>query len=221
MRIDVLTLFPDMFKGVLEESILKRAIEEGKVTINLVNFREFTTLAHGQVDDTPFGGGAGMVLMCDPIVRALESLDYKNAHVVLLTPQGKPYNEEVAISYKKYDHLILICGHYEGFDERILNFVDEEVSLGDFVLTGGEIPAMAIIDSVTRLLPGVITDESIVDESFNDNLLDYSTYTKPRDYRGYLVPDVLLSGNHKLINEWRKESRISNTKKKRPDLLDK
>ena len=221
MRIDVLTLFPDMFRGVLEESILKRAIEDAKVTINLVNFREFTTLTHGQVDDTPFGGGAGMVLMCDPIVRALESLDYKNAHVVLLTPQGKTYNEEVAISYKNYDHLILICGHYEGFDERILNFVDEEVSLGDFVLTGGEIPAMAIIDSVTRLLPGVITDESIVDESFNDNLLDYSTYTKPRDYRGYLVPDVLLSGNHKLINEWRKESRISNTKKKRPDLLDK
>lgn len=219
MKIDILTLFPKMFDGFLNESIIKRAINQNIVTINVIDFREFSPYKHKQVDDTPYGGGAGMVLMCEPIVRAIESVKTNDSVVILMTPQGKQYKQKVAVDLKKYKHLIIICGHYEGYDERIRNFVDMEISIGDYVLTGGEIPAMVITDSVVRLLDGVINDESKTNESFTDNLLDYPTYTKPVDFRGLKVPEVLVNGNHKLINEYRKNEQIKRTEIRRPDLM--
>ena len=219
MRIDILTLFPGMFEGFLNESIIKRAIESNKVNINLINFREFSHLNNGQVDDTPYGGGSGMVLRIEPLVEAIESVKTDASRVILLTPQGKTFNETKAKELSSSKHLILICGHYEGFDERIYNFIDEEISIGDYVLTGGEIPAMAITDAVTRLLPGVINEESHLNDSFTNNLLDYPTYTKPRVFRGLKVPDVLLSGNHEKIRQYRLEEAKKNTLKKREDLL--
>ena len=221
MRIDILTLFPNMFNGFVSESIIKRAIEKEKVEINLIDFRQYTKLNNNQVDDTAFGGGAGMVIMCDPIVSALEEIKTEDSHIILLDPKGKLYNQKKAKEYKEYKHLILICGHYEGIDERIKNFVDEVICVGDYILTGGEVPAMIIADSVIRLLPGVITGDSLESESFNENLLDYPVYTKPRDYRGYVVPEVLLSGDHKKIEEYRYNESLRITKEKRPDLLDK
>ncbi len=221
MRIDILTLFPNMFKGVFEESIIKRAIDLNKVEINLINFREFTKDAHNKVDDTPYGGGAGMVLMPQPIFDCVKSLRNDSSKVILLTPDGGLFNQEKAYSLAKEKHLILICGHYEGFDERIRSICDMEISIGDYVLTGGEIPAMAIADSVVRLLPGVINEDSSNNDSFNHNLLDYPTYTKPRVYEGMEVPEVLLSGDHKKIAEYRKNESIKRTKKRRPDLLKK
>ena len=181
--------------------------------------RDFSTLNNNQVDDTPYGGGGGMVLMCDPVFKAIESVKTSESIVVMLTPSGKTYNESEAIRYSKLKHLILLCGHYEGFDERIKTMIDEEVSIGDFILTGGEIPAMAIADSVIRLIPGVITESSLESESFTDNLLDYPVYTKPQEYRGLKVPDVLVSGDHKKIKEYRESERIRLTKEKRPDLI--
>ncbi|MBO5096308.1 MAG: tRNA (guanosine(37)-N1)-methyltransferase TrmD [Bacilli bacterium] len=219
MKIDVLTLFPEMFEGILNTSIIKRALESQKVSINLVNFREYTPLKNGQVDDTPYGGGAGMVLRCEPIFLALDDIKKENSKVVLLTPDGKTYNQKTANEFTKLEHLILICGHYEGFDERIRTLVDYEISIGDFILTGGEIPAMAIIDSIVRLLDGVITKESLESESFSNKLLDYPVYTKPSEYRGLKVPEVLLSGNHANIAKWRKEKQIEVTKLKRPDIM--
>lgn len=219
MRIDILTLFPKMFEGFLNESIVKRAIEKKAVEINLINFREFSKLNNSQVDDTPYGGGSGMVLMAEPIVDAIESVKTKNSKVILLTPQGSPYKQEKAKDLKEEKHLILVCGHYEGFDERIRAFVDEEVSIGDYVLTGGEIPAMAICDSIVRLIDGVIKKESYEEESFTNHLLDYPTYTKPREFRGMKVPDVLLSGDHEKIKEWRFHEQQKKTKEKRKDLL--
>ncbi len=219
MKIDILTLFPNMFEGIFRESIIKRAIANQKVEINLINFRDFSSLNNQQVDDTPYGGGAGMVLRCEPLIAALESVKTKDSLVILLTPQGKTYNQQMAQSLTKQKHLILICGHYEGFDERILNFVDQEISIGDFVLTGGEIAAAAIVDSVVRLVDEVINAESANNDSFSNNLLDYPTYTKPRVFRGLEVPEVLLSGNHEKINKWRQEKQIEITKQKRPDLL--
>ena len=219
MKIDILTLFPEMFNNILNESIIKRAIEKKLVEINIINFRDYSPLNNHQVDDTPYGGGAGMVLRCEPIFLALDDIKTKDSKVILLTPEGKTYNQIVAKDYSKEKHLIIICGHYEGFDERIKTLVDEEISVGDFILTGGEIPAMMIVDSVTRLIDGVITKESLESESFNDNLLDYPTYTKPAEYRGLKVPDVLLSGDHAKIDEYRKEQRINKTKEKRPDLI--
>ena len=221
MRIDILTLFPEMFEGVFTESIIKRAKELGKVEINLINFRDYTNDPHNKVDDTPYGGGAGMVLMCQPIFDCIKSIKTNDSKVILLTPSGIPYKQSMAYDLKNEKHLILICGHYEGFDERIRKIVDLEISIGDFVLTGGEIPAMAIADSIIRLIPGVITEESHINDSFNNNLLDYETYTKPSDFRGMKVPDVLLSGNHQKIDEFRKESSYNRTKERRPDLLDK
>ncbi|MBE6147903.1 MAG: tRNA (guanosine(37)-N1)-methyltransferase TrmD [Firmicutes bacterium] len=220
MRIDILTLFPSMFDGFISESIIKRAISAGKVEINLIDFRKYTKLKNNQVDDTAFGGGAGMVIMCDPIVSALEDIKTEDSYVILMDPKGKLYNQKKAQSLKGYKHLILICGHYEGIDERIKNFVDEVICIGDYVLTGGEVPAMIIADSVIRLLPGVITDDSLASESFNNNLLDYPVYTKPREYRGYEVPEILLSGDHKKIAEYRYEEQIRLTKENRPDLLE-
>ena len=219
MRIDVLTLFPESIQGFLNESIIKRAINSGKVEINLINFREYSPLNNNQVDDTPYGGGAGMVLRCEPIFNAIEAIKTDDSYVIMLTPEGKVYNQGKAKALLDKKHIILLCGHYEGFDERIKTLVDEEISIGDFILTGGEIAATVIIDSVVRLIDGVITKESLDSESFDDNLLDYPTYTKPAEYKGLKVPDVLISGNHELIKKWREEERIKKTKEKRPDLL--
>ena len=221
MKIDILTLFPNMFTGFLEESIIKRAININAVKINLINFRDFSKLSNHQVDDTPYGGGRGMVLRCEPIIDALDSVKTEDSKVILLSPQGKTFNEQKAIELKDEKHLILICGHYEGFDERIRSFVDEEISIGDYVLTGGELPAMVIADSIVRLLPDVIKKESYLNDSFMNNLLDYPTYTKPPVFRNLKVPEVLLSGHHENIKKWREEEAIKNTKKKRNDLLEK
>ncbi len=221
MKIDILTLFPDMFEGVFSESILKRAIDLKKVEINLVNFRDYTKDPHNKVDDTPYGGGAGMVLTCQPIFDCVKDLKTDDSKVILLTPRGEVYKQDMAYNLTHEKHLILICGHYEGFDERIRSICDMEISIGDYILTGGEIPAMALVDSITRLLPGVITEESYIEDSFSSNLLDYPTYTKPRVYEGMEVPEVLLSGDHKKIEEYRYNESLRITKEKRPDLLDK
>ena len=221
MKIDILTLFPDMFEGFKNESIIKRALQNKIVDINTINFRDFAKNKHKKVDDTPYGGGAGMVLMCQPIFDAVKSVKKKNSKVIMLSPQGKKYTQEKAYQLSKEEHLILLCGHYEGFDERIKTIVDEEISIGDYVLTGGELPAMVLSDSIIRLLPGVIEKESHEVDSFNDNLLDYPTYTKPKTYKGLEVPEVLLSGDHKKIEEYRNKERIRVTKEKRPDLLNK
>ena len=201
MRIDILTLFPKMFDGFLSESIIKRAIDKEKVKINIIAIRDYTPYKNNQVDDYQFGGGGGMIMMCEPVFNAVESVRTKDSHVILLTPRGKTYNEKKAKELKELKHLIIICGHYEGFDERIYTLADSLVSIGDYILTGGEIPAMAITDSVVRLIDGVITSTSLETESFNDNLLDYPVYTKPSEYRGMKVPDILLSGDHKKIDE--------------------
>ena len=220
MRIDILTLFKEQFNGFLETSIIKRAIDRKQVEINLVDIRDFVQNKHRQVDDTVYGGGSGMVIMVEPVVLAIESVKTKDSKIILLTPSGDVYNQDKAISLSKEKHLIIICGHYEGIDERIKNFIDMEISIGDFVLTGGEIPSMVLVDSITRLLDGVITKESLESESFNDNLLDYAVYTKPRNFRGYEVPEVLVSGNHELIRKYREEERIRRTNERRKDLID-
>lgn len=220
MKIDILTLFPEMFEGFINTSIIKRAIEKEIIQVNLINFRDYSPLNNKQVDDTPYGGGAGMILRCEPIFECLDSMNTEDAYIILLSPEGTKYKQDVAKRLKEHKHLIIICGHYEGFDERIKTRVDEVISIGDYILTGGEIPAMAITDSVARLLPGVITKTSLDDESFNDNLLDYPTYTKPAEYRGLKVPEVLVSGNHKLIDEYRKNMKIEKTKALRPDLME-
>ena len=223
MRIDILTLFPSMFDGFLSNSIIKRAIDSKSVEINIINFRDYSLDPHHKVDDTPFGGGAGMVLMVQPIYDAVMDLKTEDSKVILLTPDGEPYNQKSAYELKKYKHLIIICGHYEGFDDRIRSVVDLEISIGDYVLTGGEIPAMVITDSVVRLIDGVIVEESHINDSFNPNtnLLDYPTYTKPREFKGMVVPEVLLNGNHKEIEEYRLKESIKKTQDIRPDLLDK
>ena len=219
MKIDILTLFSHMFDGFLTESIMKRAIEKGKVEINIIDIRNYTPYKNNQVDDYQFGGGGGMIMMCEPVFNAVESIRTEDSHVILLTPRGKTYNEKKAYELKDKKHLIIICGHYEGFDERIYTLADELISIGDFILTGGELPSMMITDSVVRLIDGVITSTSLEFESFNDNLLDYPVYTKPRNFRGMEVPEVLVNGNHKLINEYRESERRRITKEYRDDLL--
>lgn len=221
MKIDILTLFPSMFEGFKNESIIKRAIEKNIVDINIHNIRDYSKEPHKKVDDYAFGGGAGMVLMPQPIFDAVEDLRNESSKVLLMTPQGIKYNQEKAYELSKENHLIIICGHYEGFDERIRSIVDIEISIGDFVLTGGEIPAMAISDSIIRLIDGVIEKESHINDSFNDNLLDYPVYTHPSDFRGMKVPEVLLSGHHANIAKWRLEQQLKRTKERRPDLLEK
>lgn len=223
MKITILSLFPEMFDGMVTSSIIKRAIEKEIVKINIIDFRDFSTNKHKKVDDYPFGGGAGMLLSVEPIVAALESIEgYEKAYIVLLTPQGVPYRQSLANELSSVDHLILICGHYEGFDERIRLFVDQEISIGDFVLTGGEVAAMAIMDSVIRLLPDALgKKESFEQDSFYDGKLEYPQYTRPQEFRGLKVPDVLVSGNHQEIEKWRKEESIKRTKERRPDLLNK
>lgn len=220
MKISILTLFPHMFDGFLNESIIKRAIDKNLVSFEIVNIRDFSKLSNNQVDDTPYGGGAGMVMMVEPVVDAINSVKTDDSKVILLSPSGKVFNQGKAVSLKENKHLIFVCGHYEGIDERILNYIDEEISIGDFILTGGELPAMMISDAVVRLIDGVIRKESYMEESFNDGLLDYPSYTKPYEYDGHKVPDVLLSGHHKNIAEWRKSEQIRKTKENRPDLLD-
>lgn len=219
MIIDILTLFPSMFEGFINESIIKRAIDKEKVQINIHNIRDYSPFSNKQVDDYQFGGGSGMVLMCEPIFNAIEKLKKEDSIVIMLTPSGKVYKQNEAVKLKEYKHLILLCGHYEGFDERIKTIIDMEYSIGDYVLTGGELPAMVITDSIVRLIEGVITDGSLESESFTDNLLDYPVYTRPAVFRGMKVPDVLLSGHHENINKYRLEERKRVTKEKRNDLV--
>lgn len=220
MKISILTLFPNMFDGFLNESIIKRAIDKKKVDIEIINFRDYSKYNNNQVDDTPYGGGAGMVLMCQPIFDAIESIRTDDSVVVMLTPEGKKYNQSLAYEFSNIKHLILLCGHYEGFDERIREIIKpREISIGDYVLTGGELPALCLIDSVSRKIEGTLGKiESAHDDSFSDGLLEYPQYTKPREYRGLKVPDVLLNGNHKMIEEYRFEQKIKRTQAKRPDL---
>jgi len=219
MKIDILTLFPNMFEKVFDDSIIKRGIEDEKVKIEIHNFRNYSKDPHHKVDDTPYGGGAGMVLALQPIVDCLKKIKKDDSVVILLTPSGKVYNQTIAYQLSNKKHLILICGHYEGFDERLKNYCDMEISIGDYILSGGEIPAMVLVDTLIRLLPGVIKEESHLKESFESNLLDYPTYTKPRVFEGYEVPEVLLSGDHKKIEEYRNQERIRLTEKNRPDLI--
>ena len=219
MKFDVLTLFPEMFSAV-KQSILGKAIEKGLIDINLINIRDFSKNKHKKVDDTPYGGGAGMVIRPDVVYDAYKSVYDENAKVIYLTPQGKTLNQKMVEDLSKEKHLILLCGHYEGIDQRVIDkIVDEEISIGDYVLTGGEIPAMVLIDSVSRYTQGVLSQESIKEESFSKGMLEYPQYTRPEIFEGEKVPEVLLSGHHGNIDNWRKEQSIKITKQKRPDLL--
>jgi len=221
MKITILTLFPEMFTNVFGTSMIWHAQDSGAVDIALIYFRDFSTNKHKKVDDASFGGGPGMLLSVEPIYRALLSIEgHEKAHKILLTPQGEPYVQNTAKILAQKDHLILICGHYEGFDERVRSLVNQEISIGDYVLTGGEIGAMAIVDSVSRLLPGVLTsDESFEQDSFYQGLLEYPQYTRPRSFMGMDVPEVLISGNHQEVEKWRREQALKRTRERRPDLL--
>jgi len=229
MKIDILTLFPKMFKGPFDESIIKRAQEKGLVEIKIHNLRKWAKDKHKTVDDRPFGGGVGMVLMIEPIYDALKELRKKKSKIILLTPQGKVFNQKLARKFSKEKHIIFICGHYEGVDERIRErLVDEDVSIGDYVLTGGELPAMVVVDTIVRLLPGVLEKpEAIKNESFSPitdhrspiTTLEHPQYTRPANFKNWKVPEVLLSGDHKKIADWRKKKSLERTKKRRPDLL--
>lgn len=221
-RITILSLFPNVFKEYLNTSIIKNAIDKKIVDINVVNFRDFSIDKHKKVDDTPYGGGAGMVLKLQPIVDAINFFKKNNkTKVVLMTPSGAVYNQKLANVISKLDDLIIVSGHYEGFDERILNYIDAEISIGDYVLSGGELPAMVLVDSIVRLYEGTIKKESLISESFNTYLLDYPVYTKPYEFDGYKVPEVLLSGNHKLIKDFNYQQQINKTKRNRFDLYKK
>lgn len=222
MKIDILTLFPEMFSP-LKTSIIGRAVESGKLQINIVDIREYTLDKHKKCDDTPFGGGAGMVMMAQPIADAILALDPNHtAKRIYLSPKGRVFKQKVVIEYSKENHLLLLCGHYEGVDQRVLDFfIDEELSIGDFVLTGGEIPAMAVVDAVARYVDGVINGDSLEQESFASGMLEYPHYTRPQEFMGLKVPEVLLSGHHENIDKWRKQKSKEITEKNRPDLLDK
>ena len=221
MKFDVLTLFPEMF-GILNQSIIGKAIEKELIDINLINIRDFSKDKHKKVDDTPYGGGAGMVMKPDVVYDAYKSIEDRNAKVIYMSPQGKTLNQKKVEELAKEGHLIILCGHYEGIDQRVLDkIVDEEISIGDYVLTGGEIPAMVLIDSVSRYVKGVLNEESIQEESFSNGLLEYPQYTRPEIFEGVKVPEILLSGHHENIEKWRKEKSIEITKKKRPEILEK
>ncbi len=222
MKIDVLTLFPGMFPGPLDESIIKRACESGRLRLGIRHLRDFTHDRHRKVDDRPFGGGPGMLMKPEPLFEAVEALRGEKTRVILTSPAGRPFRQEIARELAAEEHLLLICGSYEGFDERVREcLADDELSIGDYVLTNGALPAMVIIDSVTRLLPGVLgDDESSVDESFSDGLLEYPQYTRPAEFRGMNVPEVLLSGDHAAIERWRREQARLRTGQRRPDLLE-
>lgn len=227
--IDILTLFPQMFSGPFSESIIKRGREKGLIKINITNIRDFSRDKHKKVDDYPYGGGPGMVMKPEPVFEAVESIlkqhkrdEHYQKWIILMTPQGKVFNQKKAMELAQKQHLIIICGHYEGIDERVRQFlVDEEISIGDYILTGGELPAMVVVDCVARLIPGMLGEEqSIKEESFTKGILEYPQYTRPEVYRGYRVPDILLSGNHRKISEWRRLEAIRRTFLRRPDLLD-
>lgn len=220
MRIDILTLFPEMFSA-LNESILGRAQKNGKIEINVVNIRDYTEDKHLKCDDYPFGGGAGMVMMPQPIGSAIEAIDPNHeAHRIYLSPKGETLKQQKVFSLISYDRLVLLCGHYEGVDQRVIDlFIDEEISIGDYVLTGGELPAMVLTDCLCRYVDGVISTSSLVDESFSENMLEYPQYTRPKEYKGICVPDVLLTGDHAKVDEWRRQAALRLTKEKRPDLL--
>lgn len=224
MKFDVLTLFPELIQSHLDFSIMKRAVDDGIISVNAVNPRDFTLDKHKKVDDTPYGGGAGMVLMPQPYVDAYNSVEkLENSITLMMTPQGEPFSDAISNELAGYEQIIILCGHYEGYDERIREIIKpREISIGDFVLTGGELPALCVIDSVSRKIEGTLGKiESARDDSFSDGLLEYPQYTKPREYMGYKVPEVLLNGNHKLIEEFRQEQKIFRTKNKRPDLYEK
>ena len=221
MKFDVLTLFPEMFE-VLNQSILGKAQEKNLIDINLINIRDFSKDKHKKVDDSPYGGGAGMVMRADVVYDAFKSVKTPNSKLIYLTPQGKPLNQAKVEELAKNEHLILLCGHYEGIDQRVIDkIVDEEISIGDYVLTGGEIPAMVLIDSVSRYIEGVIKNDSKEEESFSQGLLEYPQYTRPEEFEGQKIPEVLLSGHHQKIEKWRKEQAIKITLNKRPDLIKK
>ena len=222
MKIDVLTLFPIMFEGFLSESIMARAIKSEIVKINLIDYREFSNSKHKKVDDYPFGGGAGMVLQVQPVYDALINIDgYQEALKILVSPQGEQFKQKAAYELSNYNHIIILCGHYEGYDERIRDYFDMEISIGDYVLTGGELAAMVLIDSITRVIPNVINkDESHLNDSFSNNLLEHPHYTRPRNFMGKEVPEVLLNGNHEHIRKWRLEQSLKRTKNRRCDLYE-
>lgn len=222
MRFDVLTLFPEMIEGMIKDSILKRAIEKGIIEVNIINFRDFSTNKHHTVDDYAYGGGAGMLISVEPIHRALMSIEnVEKAKVVLTSPSGNVWKQSKAYEYSKENHIVIICGHYEGIDNRVLKYVDEEISIGDYVLTGGEIAATVLIDSISRLVEGVISEESTVNESHQENLLEYPQYTRPLEYDGEKVPEVLYSGHHANIKKYQRYESLKKTYKVRPDLLEK
>ena len=220
MKIDILTLFPEMFTA-LKESIVGRAQKEGKIQINIVNIRDYTEDKHLKCDDYPFGGGAGMVMMPQPIGSAIEALDPEHkARRIYMSPKGKTFVQQKVFELLNYEHLILLCGHYEGVDQRVIDlFIDEELSIGDYVLTGGELPAMVVADCVSRYVAGVISPSSLVDESFSESCLEYPHYTRPQEYKGLTVPEVLRSGDHAKIDKWRRDKAMELTKERRPDLL--
>jgi tRNA (guanine37-N1)-methyltransferase len=220
MKIDVLTLFPEMFAGPLDVSMVGRARKAGLLDLQVHNLRDWTHDRHKTVDDRPFGGGPGMVLKPEPIFEAVEALAREETHVVMMAPTGRPFTQALASGLAGKNHILLLCGSYEGFDERIRTLVHEEISIGDYVLTNGGLPAMVVIDAVTRLIPGVLgDDESAADESFSHDLLEYPHYTRPAEFRGMKVPEVLMSGNHAAIEKWRREQAAQRTKDRRPDLL--
>ncbi|CDE83995.1 MAG: tRNA (guanosine(37)-N1)-methyltransferase TrmD [Clostridia bacterium] len=219
MKFSVLTLFPDMFSP-LKQSIIGKAIEDKKIELNLINIRDFSKDKHKKVDDTPYGGGAGMVMKADVVYDAYEHIKDEKAKVIFLSPQGKTLNQNKVKELATEEHIILLCGHYEGIDQRVIDeIVDEEISIGDYVLTGGELPAMVLIDSVSRYVEGVLSKDSIKEESFTNNLLEYPQYTRPEIFHGIKVPEVLLSGHHENIKKWREEQSLKNTLQKRPNLL--
>jgi len=221
MKIDVLTLFPEMFSP-LNASILKKAQEKQLIDINIINIRDFSKNIHKQCDDTPFGGGAGMVMMCDPIFNAIEHVKTAQSKILCMSPRGIVFGQSIAKDLSKFEHLIILCGHYEGIDQRVIEYFQiQEISIGDYVLTGGELPAMVIVDAVCRLVPNVIKNESIENESFTNDLLEYDQYTRPSEYKGMKVPQVLLEGNHAKIDEFRKNNSLTATKKNRPELYEK
>ncbi len=221
MKFTIMTLFPEMFEPI-KHSIIERASQNKLIDINFVNIRDFSKDKHKHVDDTPYGGGAGMVIKPDVVYDAYKSIDSKNAKVIHLSPKGKVLNQEKVKELSREEHLILLCGHYEGIDQRVLDeIVSEEISIGDYVLTGGELPAMVLVDSVSRYVEGVLSKDSILEESFSNNLLEYPQYTRPEIFKGKKVPEVLISGNHQKINEWRKEQSLITTYLKRPDILKK
>jgi len=218
MKISILTMCPELFRYFTDSTIIARSVKAGRLEIEIIDFRDFTEGSFRKIDDSPYGGGRGMVIRCQPVVDALEATRTENSHVILLSPKGQKYDQQKAREYSSYEHLILICGHYEGFDARIFPYADEIISIGDYILTGGELAAQIITDSVTRLLDGSLKEGSADDESFENGLLEYPQYTRPADFRGDKVPDVLLSGDHEAIRVWREQQAFALTKKLRPDL---